>query len=243
MLTARQIADALEVSPRTVYRDIGDLVGSGIPIDGEAGVGYLLRDGYRLPPLMFTREELVALGLGAQMVRVWSDCALGEVTASAIRKIESVLPPSLKDEIRESPLQVPWFMASEQLRDNLEVLRRCVDEKRKVVARYVSLQQAETTRTLRPLLLYFWAASGRWVPGANCGKTSVRSGSTCLAIFARTRNASIPPLAVMRRCTWRSRPGASAATDGPGPADPTTQSNSGITPGTTPWQRPLPAAC
>ena len=65
VLTARQIADALEVSPRTVYRDIGDLVGSGIPIDGEAGVGYLLRDGYRLPPLMFTREELVALGLGA----------------------------------------------------------------------------------------------------------------------------------------------------------------------------------
>ena len=65
VLTARQIADALEVSPRTAYRDIGDLVGSGIPIDGEAGVGYLRRDGYRLPPLMFTREELVALGLGA----------------------------------------------------------------------------------------------------------------------------------------------------------------------------------
>ena len=166
VLTARQIADALEVSPRTVYRDIGDLVGSGIPIDGEAGVGYLLRDGYRLPPLMFTREELVALGLGAQMVRAWSDRALGEVTASAIRKIESVLPPSLKDEIRESPLQVPRFMASEQLRDNLEVLRRCVDEKRKVVARYVSLQQAETTRTLRPLLLYFWGS--KWTLGAWC---------------------------------------------------------------------------
>ncbi|MBJ40437.1 MAG: hypothetical protein CMD83_18615 [Gammaproteobacteria bacterium] len=100
------------------------------------------------------------------MVRAWSDRALGEVTASAIRKIESVLPPSLKDEIRESPLQVPRFMASEQLRDNLEVLRRCVDEKGKVVARYVSLQQAETTRTLRPLLLYFWGS--KWTLGAWC---------------------------------------------------------------------------
>ena len=154
------------MSPRTVYRDIGDLVGSGIPIDGEAGVGYLLRDGYRLPPLMFTREELVALGLGAQMVRAWSDRALGEVTSSAIRKIESVLPPSLKYEIRESPLQAPRFMASEQLRDNLEVLRLCVDEKRKVVASYVSLQDERTKRTLWPLLLYFWG--NKWTVGAWC---------------------------------------------------------------------------
>ncbi len=66
--TARYIAEKLEVSERTIYRDISDLMGSGIPIDGEAGVGYLLRDEYRLPPLMFTSEELKALALGALMV-------------------------------------------------------------------------------------------------------------------------------------------------------------------------------
>ena len=83
--TARYIAEKLEVSERTIYRDIGDLVGSGIPIDGEAGVGYLLRDEYRLPPLMFNSEELKALALGAMMVKAWSDRKLGSVTATAIR--------------------------------------------------------------------------------------------------------------------------------------------------------------
>ena len=63
--TARYLAEKLEVSERTIYRDISDLMGSGIPIDGEAGVGYLLRDEYRLPPLMFTADELQALALGA----------------------------------------------------------------------------------------------------------------------------------------------------------------------------------
>ncbi|MCB1692282.1 MAG: HTH domain-containing protein, partial [Pseudomonadales bacterium] len=97
--TARYLAEKLEVSERTIYRDISDLIGSGIPIDGEAGVGYLLRNEYRLPPLMFNSDELKALALGALMVRAWSDRALGSVTATAIRKIESVLPENLKKEI------------------------------------------------------------------------------------------------------------------------------------------------
>ena len=73
--TSHYLAEKLEVSTRTVYRDIADLVGSGIPIDGEAGVGYLLRDEYRLPPLMFNADELKALALGAQMVRVDQVCS------------------------------------------------------------------------------------------------------------------------------------------------------------------------
>ena len=68
-VTARELAEALQVSERTVYRDVADLCQAGVPIKGEAGVGYLLRPGYRLTPLMFDPEELVALSLGSRMVR------------------------------------------------------------------------------------------------------------------------------------------------------------------------------
>jgi predicted DNA-binding transcriptional regulator YafY len=71
LVTARMLADKLEVSERTIYRDIVDLQGSGVPVEGEAGVGYLMRDGYDLPPLMFTRDEIAALVAGARMVRAW----------------------------------------------------------------------------------------------------------------------------------------------------------------------------
>src|SRR5439155_4708255 len=75
--TANDLARALEVSGRTVYRDIRDLVASGVPIDGEAGVGYMLRKGFDLPPLMFTEAEIEALVLGARVVTSWTDPALG----------------------------------------------------------------------------------------------------------------------------------------------------------------------
>ncbi|MEE9428087.1 MAG: HTH domain-containing protein, partial [Paracoccaceae bacterium] len=71
LLTAATLAERLEVSERTIYRDIADLIGSGVPIEGEAGVGYLMRSGYDLPPLMFNRDEIVALVAGARMLRAW----------------------------------------------------------------------------------------------------------------------------------------------------------------------------
>jgi len=71
LVTAQSMADRLEVSQRTIYRDIADLMATGVPIDGEAGYGYILRDGFDLPPLMFTRSEIVSLVAGARMVRAW----------------------------------------------------------------------------------------------------------------------------------------------------------------------------
>ena len=73
LVRARDLAEKLEVSERTIYRDIRDLVGSGVPIDGEAGVGYVLRNGYDLPPLMFNEREVEALVLGARIVESWTD--------------------------------------------------------------------------------------------------------------------------------------------------------------------------
>lgn len=99
VLTSQCLARKLGVSTRTVYRDIGDLVDSGVPIDGESGVGFLLRSDRQLPSLNFTSDELKALALGAEMVRVWSDQELGRAGETAIRKIETILPRRLKARI------------------------------------------------------------------------------------------------------------------------------------------------
>src|ERR1700730_6721650 len=95
--TARDLAAALEVSERTIYRDVQELSACGRPIEGAAGVGYRLRRGFHLPPLMFDREELRALRLGARMVRSWADAALSQAAGNALRKIEGVLPAELAE--------------------------------------------------------------------------------------------------------------------------------------------------
>jgi len=164
--TARYLADKLEVSERTIYRDIGDLMGSGIPIDGEAGVGYLLRDEYRLPPLMFNADELKALALGAMMVKAWSDKELGSVTATAIRKIESILPEKLRKEIQLQEIVVPGFQINEKTSNNLAALRRAIDERMTLQLSYRSLKDETTERVIWPFLLYFWG--NKWTLGAWC---------------------------------------------------------------------------
>ena len=164
--TARYLGEKLEVSDRTIYRDIGDLVGSGIPIDGEAGVGYLLRDEYRLPPLMFNSDELKALALGAKMVKAWSDKELGSVTATAIRKIESILPDKLRKEIQLQEIVVPGFQINDMTSNNLAAIRRAIDEKMTLEVSYSSLKGDATERTIWPFLLYFWG--NKWTLGAWC---------------------------------------------------------------------------
>lgn len=146
--TARYLAEKLEVSERTIYRDIDDLIGSGIPIDGEAGVGYLLRDDYRLPPLMFNSDELKALALGALMVQAWSDRELASVTKTAIRKIESILPEKLRKEVELEQIVVPNFQLAEAIPDNLAAIRHAIDEGLKLVVQYHSLKGDQTKRTV-----------------------------------------------------------------------------------------------
>ena len=92
LVTARKLADRLEVSERTIYRDVADLIGSGVPIDGEAGVGYILRAGFDLPPLMFTRDEIVALVAGARVISTFGGAAMAQASQEALVKISAVLP-------------------------------------------------------------------------------------------------------------------------------------------------------
>ena len=99
LVTAQKLGTWLEVSERTIYRDIADLQSTGVPIDGEAGVGYMMREGFDLPPLMFTRDEIVALVAGARMVRAFGGAAMARAADEALVKIGAVLPDAEKDRI------------------------------------------------------------------------------------------------------------------------------------------------
>lgn len=103
VVTAKQIADQLEVSLRTVYRDIKAITQSGVPISSEAGVGYSLQKGFYLPPLMFTETEVQALALGVKMVQTYGDASLCHAADQALSKIEVSLPEHLKSHVARLP--------------------------------------------------------------------------------------------------------------------------------------------
>ncbi len=152
--TARDLAQALEVSERTIYRDIQELSACGLPIEGAAGVGYRVRRGFDLPPLMFDREELQALRLGARMVRSWADAELSEAAGNALRKIEAVLPEGLDDpgEALFAPSVRPYPVRL------VGLLRRAVMEHRKARFAYQREDGEASVRTVWPLGLFYWGA-------------------------------------------------------------------------------------
>src|SRR5690606_15708808 len=103
-ITAAQLAEEQNVSVRTLYRDIQTLVGLGAPIEGEAGIGYMLRPGFFLPPLMFSADELEALVLGARWVEVQPDVELSSAARNALAKIAPASPEGLRDRISDTGL-------------------------------------------------------------------------------------------------------------------------------------------
>lgn len=165
-VTARALAEALEVSERTIYRDIADLSRSGVPVAGEAGVGYLMHGGYQIPPLMFDIEELAALALGGRMVQGWADPELGRAAERALLKIEAVLPAARKGQLDRQALRVPSFHVPPAMRAPLGLLRRAIGESRKVVFDYTRADGAPSRRAVWPLGLFFWGES--WTLGAWC---------------------------------------------------------------------------
>jgi predicted DNA-binding transcriptional regulator YafY len=164
--TAAALAEALEVSERTVYRDIRDLVISGVPIEGEAGVGYMLRKGFDLPPLMFTRDEVEALVLGTRVVSSWADAGLGKAAEGALDRIAAALPDDLRTRLVESRLFAPGFHVREEVVERLGVLREATTAKRKVRMAYRDVNEAQTERAVRPLGLSFFGST--WMLTAWC---------------------------------------------------------------------------
>jgi predicted DNA-binding transcriptional regulator YafY len=163
---ASELAEALEVSERTIYRDVADLIGSGVPIQGEAGVGYALPKGFDLPPLMFTEEEIEALVLGARIVQAWSDEGLSKAAADVLAKVEDVLPARLRERIPDATLFAPQFHVRGQMTAGLAPLRAAIRERKKVHFGYEDKAQSASHRTVQPLGLFYWGAT--WSLGAWC---------------------------------------------------------------------------
>jgi predicted DNA-binding transcriptional regulator YafY len=164
--TAKQIAAKLEISERTVYRDIRDLVSAGTPIDGEAGVGYRLRPGYDLPPLMFDREEIQALVLGARIVRQVGDPALVRASESILAKVATVLPKDLEPLLAETRLFAPAGRARAKSADALAIVREALIDRRRMRMHYANERGDATERTVRPLGVFFWGKT--WTLAAWC---------------------------------------------------------------------------
>ena len=168
VVTAAALASTLEVSERTIYRDIADLVKSGAPIDGEAGVGYRLRRGYQVPPLMFTGDELEALVVGAKLVQAWGDSALGRAAEQAMARIEAVVPQALEQRISASSRRflAPDCLQPAPLREPMALLREGMESGRKVLVSYRRADGELSERMLWPLGLVFWGHC--WTLGAWC---------------------------------------------------------------------------
>ena len=154
--TARRLAEELEVSERTVYRDIRDLMASG----------YALRRGFDLPPLMFTEAEITALTLGARIVDSWADPELARAANSVLSKIETVLPDGLKQRLDQTRLFSPLTRIPAETAACMANLRGAIDSHHRVRFCYTRADGATSQRTVWPLGLFFWGSV--WTLGAWC---------------------------------------------------------------------------
>jgi predicted DNA-binding transcriptional regulator YafY len=170
LTTAAQLASWLQVSERTIYRDIRDLSISGVPVEGESGVGYRLRTGFDLPPIMFTVDEVEALVAGARMVETWGGPALASHVRSAISKITLALPDARREEVDRTRLFAPRFHVQRGALTGLETLRQAISQRRKLRIEYIDSGQRASRRTLLPLALYFWGTT--WSLAAWCESRS-----------------------------------------------------------------------
>lgn len=165
-VTAAELARELAVSERTIYRDVQDLSLSGVPVEGEAGVGYRLKPGFDLPPLMFTADELQTLRLGARIVEAWGGAALAATAKSALARIESVIPERIRCESAAEVFFAPDFFISPSITAWMEEVRAAMKARNKIRIGYRTADGRDSTRIVEPLGLFFWGAS--WTLGAWC---------------------------------------------------------------------------
>ena len=165
-ITAEQLSDVMEVSVRTIYRDIQTLILSGVPVDGEAGIGYMLKPGYQLPPLMFDFDEVQALLLGARMVEAWTDPELAAGAKRAMQKIRAVLPEPLLVQADRQTYRVPALTPQQELGDTHKIIRHACEQQQIINLHYRDVSDNETERRVWPLGMFFWGE--RWTLVAWC---------------------------------------------------------------------------
>ena len=166
MVTAAFLAEELEVSERTIYRDVQDLIVSGTPIASEAGVGYSLGAGYDLPPLMFDADELQALVLGARLVASFADTDLARASRSALAKVDAAIPERLRPALSKSALYAPNLSLGAKVSRHLIPIRAAVESLHKLRLDYTRQDGDRSSRVVRPLGAFFWGRA--WTLTAWC---------------------------------------------------------------------------
>ncbi len=155
-VTAKIIAEEFEVNIRTVYRDIADLQLSGVPVIGEAGVGYMLNQDYIVRPLMFDIEEIEALVLGAQMVKSWADPALAKAARQSLNKITAIVPKERRSDMEDTALFSLPSQAKTEITIDSTALRHAIRLKKLVKFDYDKESKHRSSRHVRPLALAFF---------------------------------------------------------------------------------------
>ena len=164
--TAQFLAERMEISMRTVYRDVADLMAQGVPIEGEAGVGYRMRPGFDLPPLMFDHAEAQAMVAAVRIAKPRLDTALALQLDTALSKIMAVLPSAARAAADSVAMYAPPKALEGAVRDLLEVLRVATETRHKLSVHYLDLKNQRSERTLRPLACFYWGDV--WTLGAWC---------------------------------------------------------------------------
>lgn len=166
LTTAAFLAERLEISKRSIYRDVAALQAQGVPIEGEAGVGYRMRRGFDLPPLMFTTREAQALVACMRVAQPRIDTGLARDADDALAKILAVLPTVERAAAENILVYAPLFGIDHDTRERLERLRHATDRRHKLRIEYLDLKDEASTRVLRPLGCFFWGSV--WTLAAWC---------------------------------------------------------------------------
>jgi predicted DNA-binding transcriptional regulator YafY len=164
--TAAFLAQRLEVSPRTVYRDVADLQHQGVPIEGEAGVGYRMRAGFDRPPLMINRDEAQALVACVRIARTRLDAQLARDAEAVLSKVLAVLPADTRAQAEKLAIFAIDVRRDDTVRSRIEQLRTAIDDRRVLHVAYVDLKDTRSERRLRPLACYDWGSA--WTLAAWC---------------------------------------------------------------------------
>ncbi len=155
-VTAAMLAEKLEVTVRTIYRDVAALQASRVPIEGAAGLGYVLRRGFDLPPLMFTIEEIDAIAVGVRLLRRLRDPKLQSAAESVLGKLTVVVPQDLGSHLASAPYYVSDGSAPEATGVDLSQVRGAIHDTRKLAISYVDEEGRRTDRTIWPLAMAYY---------------------------------------------------------------------------------------
>ena len=155
-MTADGLAEALEVTPRTIYRDVAALQSMRVPIEGAAGIGYVMRAGFDLPPLMFDADEIEAIVVGMALLHRTGDKGLRAAAGSVSGKIADVLPKEVRGAVERSALHVSKWGAQTPSIVDLKALRAAIRDERKLRVAYLDEKQQRSRRTIRPIAVLYY---------------------------------------------------------------------------------------